>query len=165
MLGRMIWARLFLGMALIGLLAAFLVNSAEAQSGNAPSIQAVDAWARATPLGAKNGAAYMTLINHGSSDDLLIGVSSPVAGAAQVHGMSLQNGVMMMRPAPAIDVKAGETVSLDPDGFHVMLLDLKQPLVEGHSFPLTLFFKNSGRLQVSAKIGGMGDKSAPPASH
>jgi len=154
---------MFLRMALVALFAAFLVHPASSQSGNAQSIQVVNAWARATPLGARNGAAYMILVNSSASDDQLIGVSSPVAGAAQIHNMSLSNGVMMMRPAPAIDVKAGATVSLDPEGFHVMLLDLKQPLVQGHSFPLTLFFKKFGRLQVSAKIGGMGDTSAPPA--
>jgi copper(I)-binding protein len=148
-------------MALIGLLALGLAAPAEAQSGNAQSIEAVNAWARATPLGAKNGAAYMKLVNHDASGDQLVGAASPVAGAAQLHVMSLDNGVMMMRPAPSIEVKAGETVALDPDGFHVMLLDLKQPLVQGHSFPLTLFFKNLGRLQVSVRIGGMGDMSAP----
>ena len=152
---------MFLRMALIGLFAIGLAAPCAAQTGNAQSIQAVNAWARATPLGARNGAAYVTLVNKGAADDQLIGVSSPVAGTAQLHVMSLDNGVMMMRPLPAIDVKTGETVALDPNGFHVMLLDLKQPLVQGHSFPLTLFFKKFGRLQVSVRIGGMGDMSAP----
>ena len=155
---------MFFKMAVTGLLAAFLAGPAAAQSGNPPAVQAVNVWARATPQGAKTGAAYMTLINRGQADDRLVGVTTPVAGEAEIHSMTFENGVMMMRPVPGIDVKAGATAMLKPGGYHVMLMDLKQPLVEGQSFPITLSFEKSGPVQVTAKIGGIGamDGGLPP---
>lgn len=140
---------------LLGLLAALIAGSASAQSGNPPSVQAVDVWARATPLGAKTGAAYMTLVNPGPADDRLVGAATPVAGEAQIHSMRLENGVIMMRPVPGIDVKAGAKAVLAPGGYHVMLMDLKQKLVQGKSFPLTLIFAKAGKVEVSARIAGI----------
>jgi len=155
---------MFFKMAVTGLLAAFLAGPAAAQSGNPPAVQAVNVWARATPQGVKTGAAYMTLINRGQADDRLVGVTTPVAGEAEIHSMTFESGVMMMRPVPGIDVKAGATAMLKPGGYHVMLMDLKQPLVEGQSFPITLSFEKSGPVQVTAKIGGIGamDGGLPP---
>ncbi|HXP13326.1 MAG TPA: copper chaperone PCu(A)C [Stellaceae bacterium] len=159
MLGRMVF-RTFL----FGLLAAVIAGSASAQSGNPPSVQAVNVWARATPQGAHTGAAYMTLVNPGPEDDRLIGATTPVAGEALIHSMSMENGVMMMRPVPGIDVKAGANSVLKPGGYHVMLMDLKQPLVQGKSFPLTLIFAKAGKVEVSARIAGIAamDGGAPP---
>lgn len=159
MLGRMMFRTV-----LLGLLAALIAGSAVAQSGNKPAVQAVNVWARATPQGAKTGAAYMTLVNKGPADDRLIGATTPVAGEARIHSMSMENGVMMMRPVPGIDVKAGATSVLAPGGFHVMLMDLKQKLVQGRSFPLTLIFAKAGKVEVTARIAGIAamDGGAPP---
>ncbi len=115
-------------------------------------------WARATPGGAKTGAAYMTIVNNGAADDRLVAASTPVAGEAQIHEMTMDNGVMKMRPIPGLDLKPGAAVSLAPGGYHVMLIGLKQPLKDGDSFPLTLVFAKSGKqvVQVTvAKIGAM----------
>ena len=88
-------------------------------------------------------------------DDRLVGAATPVAGEAQIHSMSLENGVMMMRPVPGIDVKAGATSVLKPGFYHVMLMDLKRPLVQGQSFPLTLIFAKAGKVEVTARIAGI----------
>lgn len=113
-------------------------------------------WARATPGGAKTGVVYMTIINNGGIDDQLVAASTPVAGEAQVHEMTMDNGVMKMRPIPALDVKPGATVKLAPGGYHVMLLDLKRPLKDGDSFPLTLTFAKSGKRNVQVKVAKIG---------
>ncbi len=160
-------ARMVLRTFVLGLLAALIAGPAAAQTGNKPAVQAVDVWARATPQGAGTGAVYMTLVNPGPADDRLIGVATPVAGEAQIHSMSMENGVMMMRPVSGIDVKAGSSATLKPGGYHVMLMDLKQKLVEGKSFPLILTFAKAGKVEVSAKIGGIAAMDSgpnPPAS-
>ena len=59
----------------------------------------------------------------------LVGVSTPVAGAAEVHEMKMEGDVMRMRAVAKLDLPAGQTVELKPGGYHVMLMDLKQPLV------------------------------------
>ena len=54
-------------------------------------------WTRATPPNAPAGA-YLTITNEGSTADLLVSVSSPLAGKAEIHEMKIDGGVMSMRP-------------------------------------------------------------------
>ncbi|MBV8538585.1 MAG: copper chaperone PCu(A)C [Alphaproteobacteria bacterium] len=127
----------------------------------APSaIEVTGAWARSTPPGAKSAAAYLTVVNTGQDADRLVAASTPVAGTADVHRTTNDNGVMKMRPAGPLDVKPGTPVVLSPGGLHVMMMDLKQPLADGQDFPLTLVFEKAGKVQVSVHV----QKTAPAAS-
>jgi copper(I)-binding protein len=108
----------------------------------APPVQAQpvtvkDAWVRAPAPGQKVAAAYMELVSRGNSM-VLIGIASPVAGRAEVHSTTVEDGVIKMRPAGNIELPAGEPVKLAPGGLHVMLMDLKQPLKPGDKVPLAL---------------------------
>ena len=109
----------------------------------------------------KAAAAYVTITNKGGAADQLVAASTPVAGKAQVHTTINANGVMQMRPVPALDVKPGATVTLKPGGFHIMLTDLKQPLKEGDSFPVTLTFSKAGQVTVTAIVAKAGAASMP----
>jgi periplasmic copper chaperone A len=123
-------------------------------------ISVTDVWARATPPGAKTGAAYATVTNTGTTPDRLVSVSTPAAGMAQLHTTINDNGVMKMRPVAGIDLKPGASVTLKPGGYHMMLMDLKAPLKEGDSFPLTLTFAKAGKVATVVKVekvGAMGD--------
>jgi periplasmic copper chaperone A len=122
----------------------------------ATTIDVSHAWARAMPAGAKTGAAYLTIKNSGKEGDRLVGVSSPVAGMAQLHTEINDNGVMKMRPLSGIDLKPGSTTVLKPGGMHIMLMDLKQPLKQGQSFPLTLDFAKSGKKEVQVSVAKPG---------
>jgi copper(I)-binding protein len=68
----------------------------------------------------------------------LVSVSSPLAGVAEIHEMSMDGNVMKMRAVPALELPAGKAVELKPGGYHVMLMDLKQPLKAGETVALTL---------------------------
>ena len=119
-----------------------------------------DAWARATPPGAKTGAAYVTVTNTGKEADRLLSVSTPVAGMAQLHTTINDNGVLKMRPIAAIDVKPGASVTLKPGGYHLMLMQLTQPLKQGETFPLVLTFAKAGKVETEVKVqkaGAMSD--------
>ena len=73
-------------------------------------------WSPATPRGAATAAAYMTIMNHGSSADTLLGGTSP-AGKLDIHQMSMANGIMSMRPVPGgVTIPPGSTVTLGPSG-------------------------------------------------
>jgi periplasmic copper chaperone A len=114
-------------------------------------------WSRATA--GQVGVVYMTIKNTGTADDRLIGAATPIAGKAELHTTSEENGVMKMRPLPAVEVKANAEASLKPGGMHLMLLGLKEPLKEGNSFPLSLTFEKAGKLDVTVsveKAGAMG---------
>jgi copper(I)-binding protein len=92
--------------------------------------------------------------------------STPVAEHAELHQMKMDNGVMEMRPVPDLPIAPGQTLVLEPNGYHVMLEGLKAPLKEGETVPLTLTFAHAGPQQVTASIGKVGamhagDLSAP----
>ena len=127
-------------------------------------------WARATPPGAPTGAAYLTIMNHGSEPDVLIGGSSPQAERVEFHQSTIDNGIMKMRPATAgIAVPAGATVELKPDGgYHVMLSGLKAPLRSGTMLPVTLRFAKAGSIEVVfavEPIGARGPSSGAAPGH
>ena len=117
-------------------------------------------WSRSTPPAAKTGAAYMTLVNRGSETDRLLSASTPVAGEAEVHKTANENGVMKMMPAGALELKPGSPVVLSPGGLHVMMMDLKGPLVDGQTFPLTLTFEKAGKVEVAVPV----QRTAPAGS-
>jgi hypothetical protein len=143
-----------------------VANGAIAQTGQ---IEIKAAWARATPGHAENGAAYLTIVS--SMPDRLTGASSPVAKRVELHTMSMESGVMRMRPLAGIDIPAGQAVTLSPGGMHIMLVGLTQPLREKQSFPLTLSFDRAGSREVTVaveKAGAMGpggQAAGPPPMH
>jgi len=148
-------------MKLVACLALALVAVLPARAQNAPpaALSVEQVWARATPGGAKTGAIYLTVVNGTTSDDKLVGASTPAAREAQLHTMIDDNGVMKMRHLPSIEIKAGATVTLAPGGMHVMLIGLAQPLKPGDSFPLTIEFEKGGKKELAVavtKAGAMG---------
>jgi len=112
-------------------------------------------YARATPPGADIGGAYMTIGNSGSTDDTLVSASTPVAGSVQIHTMSMDGNVMRMREVASLDIPPGKEVALNPGGYHLMLVGLKKPLVEGTRVPLTLRFAHAGAIDVEAAVQSM----------
>jgi copper(I)-binding protein len=134
-----------------------LAGAGAAQTYTAGAIEVSNPWARATPKNASIGGAFMTITNKGSEPDRLIGIASPVAGRAEVHQMSMNNGVMSMRPVSgSLEIKAGQTVELKPESFHVMLIGLKQPLTQGERVKATLEFAKAGKIEVEYTVESMG---------
>jgi periplasmic copper chaperone A len=114
-------------------------------------------WARATPKGASSAAGYLTVTNSGTTPDRLTCVSSDVAAQCQIHSVSLEGGVMKMRPVEGgLEIPPGGTVMLKPGGLHVMLVNLKHPLEPGKMVALTLKFEKAGTLEVELPIAAIG---------
>lgn len=109
-------------------------------------------FARASAGMATAGAAYLTLRNDGGAADRLTGAATPAAGHAELHTHIRDGDVMRMREVDFIEVPADQTVRLEPGGLHVMLLDLKAPLLEGTMFPLTLTFASAGAITVEVPV-------------
>ena len=150
--------RHLLGVAASLLYCAAALAQTGAQTG---SIEIKEAWARATPGGAQNGAAYVTLVS--PTGDRLTGVSSPVAEKAELHQMTNDGGIMKMREVTAIELPPGTPVSLKPGGLHVMLMGLTHPLQPGQSVPMTLQFEKSGTREVDVAVGKVG--ATGPETH
>lgn len=127
------------------------------------SIHITQPWARATPKGASTGAAYMTVTNSGTSPDRLSCVGSDASAKCQIHSMSMDNGVMKMRPVEGgLEIPPGGSVTLKPSGLHLMLGELKHPLEQGKTVEATLQFQKAGAVKVEFPIAGIG-ASAPGA--
>jgi len=145
-----------------------LGGQAYAQTSGQNTIVVERPWARATPAGARTGAAYATLINNGSSSDSLLSATTPVADKVQFHSTSEENGVSRMREMDTVEVAPGARVTFSPGGMHIMVVGLKQPLKEGQTFPLTLTFEKAGKVDVTvpvAKVGAMRGGSMDPKMH
>src|SRR5579872_2057813 len=143
-----------LGVAILSLGGAAPLRADDVKVGNLVITQA---WSRATPGGAKVGGGYLTITNQGSTPDRLLGGSADIAAKVQVHEMSMNNGVMTMRPVDGgLVIEPGKTVKLTPGGFHLMLLDLKGPLKQGEKLPVTLDFEKAGKVSVTFDVGGIG---------
>jgi copper(I)-binding protein len=115
-------------------------------------IHIIKPWSRPLPAVSPNGAAYMTLVNKGNTPDRLLSVSTPAARTAEIHAHTMEGGMMKMRPVDHVDIVPGDPSVLQPGGMHVMLIGLKEPLVEGKSFPLTLNFEHAGAVEVTVII-------------
>ncbi|WP_139024783.1 copper chaperone PCu(A)C [Bradyrhizobium sp. STM 3843] len=117
------------------------------------------AWSRATPGGAKVGGGYLTIENKGSAPDRLVAVSGDIAGKIEIHEMAVTNGVMTMRPLEqGLAIEPGKTVTLAPGGYHLMMMELKNPLKQGDKLPLTLEFEKAGKVAVTLDVQAVGAK-------
>jgi periplasmic copper chaperone A len=128
------------------------------------SIHISQPWSRATPKGAPAGAGYMTLTNKGTVPDRVSCVSDDASAQCQIHTMTMENGVMKMRPAEGgLEIKPGESVMLKPGGNHMMFLSLKHPLEQGGMVKATLKFDHAGTIDVEYPVLAIG-APAPDAS-
>jgi copper(I)-binding protein len=112
-------------------------------------VEVLDAWARPAAQGG-NGAVYFVI--HSSEMDEIIGVSSEVAEAVELHESQMSEDVMEMHPLHSVPLGAGEQVIFEPGGLHVMLIGLKQDLKVGNEFEIVLHFKNFPDLNVNVPV-------------
>ncbi|WP_028057049.1 copper chaperone PCu(A)C [Sphingomonas phyllosphaerae] len=143
-----------IALALIATLAA----PAFAENVRKGSVTVSQPWSRATAPRAAVGAGFLTVRNTGSQPDRLLSAASPRAERVEIHTMTLEDGVMRMRPLPdGIVLPAGGEATLAPGGDHIMLIGLKAPLKAGERVPATLRFARAGLVRVQFAVGGAGD--------
>lgn len=124
-----------------------------------------DPWVRATVPQQKATGAFMQL--ESAQDARLVSASSPLTSTVEVHEMAMQDNVMRMRQVPAVDLPAGKPVELKPGGYHVMLMDLKQPVKVGETVPLSLVFEGKDgkrqTVQMQAPVRPLKNDAMPMA--
>ena len=131
--------------------ALLLSSTAFAHDYHAGDVYVDHPYARATVAGQTSGAAYLMLENKGKQSDTLISAQSPAARSVEIHTMSMSaDHVMRMREVSGIELKPQEKVAMLPgNGYHIMLIGLKAPLKAGDKFPLTLTFRQAGKIETS----------------
>ena len=121
----------------------------------AQPIQVEQPWARATAPQQKMGGAYVTLT--APAGDRLLGARSPVASRVELHELRTEGDVKRMRElADGLALPAGQAVAMSPGGYHLMLVDLKQPLVAGRAIPLQLRFRDAPPVEVQLQVAPVG---------
>lgn len=143
----------FISFLAIATLAVSLSGCASTETDSAPAIEITDGWVRVSEMSAAEGGmtgAFAVLTNTSDKDITLIAGESEVAGLVEVHEVVEAEGEMKMQPiAGGILIPAGQSVTLEPGGLHVMLMKLTRGLVEGEDIALTLKFDGHPDISVS----------------
>ena len=137
-------------------------NLAFAQTASS-NVEVKDAWVRSTVPGQMGTGAFMKITAKKGAK--LVGVSSPAAGVGEVHEMKMEGDIMKMRALPSLDLPAGKAVELKPGGYHIMLMDLKQPMVKDSKVPVTLVFKDAKGVESKLQLNLPVSNVAPGAAH
>jgi len=102
-------------------------------------------------------AGYFTVVNHGSSPDTLVSITSPIATSAMLHQQVPDGGMMRMEHVAAAPVPPGDSLVLAPGGVHLMLMNLSQLPKPGDSIAVSLVFARAGSVTVSLPVRPYGD--------
>jgi copper(I)-binding protein len=148
--------------------AAVLLCCGAAQAQAQVTVQ--DAWVRGTVPAQEVTGAFLSVTTPTAAR--LVAVRTPVAGRVEIHEMAHEDGVMKMRALPTgLPLPAGQAVELKPGGYHLMLMELKQPVKAGEPVPLTLVVEGEGgrreEVAVKAEVKALGAQapSAAPMQH
>jgi len=118
-------------------------------------------WTRAMLPGQPTGGGYFAVTNKGKNGDKLISISTPDAGRAEIHSMTMKDNVMVMRPVEGgLDIPPGGTIELKPGHFHLMFMDVKKPFHEGDAIPVTLEFEHAGKVDITMPVEAAGAKGS-----
>ena len=115
----------------------------------AAGVEVQDAWMRPAVQGG-NGAVYFAI--HSSAAEELVGVSSDVAEAVEMHESKMNEDVMEMRQVQSVPLGAGEEVMFEPGGLHVMLVNLQRDLEAGDEIEITLHFNSYQDLPLRVPV-------------
>ena len=143
----------------ITLIAAALAALLGSSPAVAAEVTVAQAWSRATPKGAKVAGGYLTIENRGVQPDRLLSASSGAAAKVEIHQMSMQDGIMTMRPLDGgLAIPPDTTVTLVPGGDHIMFIGLIAPFEEDQRIPVLLNFERAGKIETIFEIGSVGAK-------
>ncbi|MCR5873505.1 copper chaperone PCu(A)C [Phenylobacterium sp. J426] len=113
--------------------------------------KASDAWSRPAAAGT-TGAGFMTLSNPDKAPDALTSVEAPWAGRVEIHRSMMSGGMSSMQKQPRVALAPGGKVLFAPGGYHLMFLELKQPLKIGDRLPATLVFASGARVKTEFEV-------------
>jgi periplasmic copper chaperone A len=140
------------------LMLSLLLASLAASAQTSAQTTATDPWVRGTVATQKATGLFVQLSS--AQGGRLVSGSSPVAGRVEIHEMAVVDGVMRMREVSQLELPAGKLVELKPGGFHLMLMDLKKPMLAGETVPVTLVVEGANKkretLQLQAPVRPLG---------
>jgi copper(I)-binding protein len=100
-------------------------------------------WVRATVAQQQATGAFMQITS--TIPVRLVAAESPIAEHVEIHEMKMDGDVMKMRQIDGLNVEPGKALELQPGGYHIMFLGLRNPVREGDQIPLQLRFESKGQ--------------------
>jgi copper(I)-binding protein len=136
---------------LITIAAIWAANGSKAHGG-VETLKVVDAWVPVTDAVGADVPLLLTLRNEANTADALLRVRCPVANFSERHTVDRGEGAPAMRLISSIPLSAGTTTVLQPDGYHVMLLQTRQRLAVGERFTCSIVFQKAGTIETEVTV-------------
>lgn len=127
-------------------------NSTFAHDYTQGSIKIDHPWSRETPPNATVMAGFFQLTNSATNDDFLIGATTPIAEHVEIHTHEMSDGMMQMKKINSVRIGSMKSVMFEPGGYHLMIFNPNQYLKKGERYPMTLIFKQAGKVDVEMAI-------------
>ena len=154
---------LFVALIALASTTSWKAHSTETKIG---SLMIQDPRARATAPGASVGAGYLTIMNMGEQEDVLIRVDAPFARHTEIHEIKMDGDIAKMRPLQSgLKIPAGQSVNLAPGGLHLMFMDLQRPLKAGDTHTIVLHFKYHGEVRALLTVRSDPSQSDTEGDH
>ena len=151
---------------LISAIFALAMSAADAHDYKVGSLEIGHPWTRATPKGATVAGGYLKITNKGQTADRLTAATAAFAPRVEIHEMAMKDGMMRMRPLSAgLEIKPGETVEFKPGSYHIMFMNLKEPLEKGQRIKGTLTFEKAGPVEVEYVVESVGAPASDRHAH
>lgn len=130
--------QLILGLIVLLAVPAAVAESELAQQSDVGQIQVDSAWVRTPPPGARMLAGYATLRNDSDADVVIVAAESERFGMVEIHESYREGERVRMRRIPELLIPAGESVTLEPGGLHLMLMRPESPVEDGELLAIDL---------------------------
>lgn len=134
----------------VGALIAMAIGSA-AHGGEA-ALKVADAWVPTTEKVGADVPLLLTVQNEAGPEDALLRARCPVANFSEKHTIDRGEGAPAMRSIRSIPIAASSTTMLKRDGYHIMLLQTRQPLAAGDKFTCAIDFQKAGTIETEVNV-------------
>ena len=140
--------------SILVLLAAFVVpGSALGHGFKIGNLSITHPFFRATPPGVSTGGGYMVITNNGTEADRLLGIETTIADSVEFHRTVVTDGIASMQPVEGgFEIPAGAQTVIGDDGTHVMLVGVREQIIEGGIYDATLIFEKAGRYEMYFEV-------------
>ncbi len=129
-------------------------NDAQADPSQATGLELSAPFAYPFKSGEPVGVTYLNITNHGPKDDRLVSAHTVVAARVETHETVEEDGVVrMLHRKDGFALPTGTSLTMEPGDHHLMLMELKADLVEGHPYELTLEFEKAGTMTIQVPVG------------
>lgn len=111
-----------------------------------PKIEA--AWIRMPPAGLPMMAGYARITNPCKAAIAIVGAHSDAFADTSLHETRVEGGVSRMRATPSLRLAPGGSATLEPGGFHLMLMQPLKPLHAGDHVAVEFTLEDGRRFSV-----------------